>query len=421
MKYLYLVYRGDIRFTQLTVKTPNHVEWFEHIGLPNSGAEYDNIQRGNISIKGKYIYFTDYIKSYTPNYIVDAFFAKYPKYTNLEVANPAISASQYGMAQAVLSGLSKSMPVRVARELVDKTPKKLREKFAKELAKRRKIRGNPTVDIEAIRHKLVHAVTEYDRKQSTKPGYNMYALPQYLRSIQENVIPALISGKSIRQAILSGFNGRLATAALKSVGEPAITKEEARWNPGDIEEGLEGLEDTPENAEELSQLFHGRPSTEIIELDEIETYENNLAQLGVLVELEILVGDDKDEVVPINWNYNNPKERVLLCSTPDGKNILFIGGDQELDLEALAEQGAEIDWAIDTSKRYIEIGPVHTISYFADKHHLEGGEDQKKGSEYIHEFGEEDGVRPDLVYDTKDKRMMLTGGSYLVEEEGIKN
>ena len=51
--------------------------------------------------------------------------------------NPATSAAQYGMAQAVLSGASSAMPVDVARELVDKTPARLRSKYARELAKRR--------------------------------------------------------------------------------------------------------------------------------------------------------------------------------------------------------------------------------------------------------------------------------------------
>lgn len=54
--------------------------------------------------------------------------------------NPAVSASQYGLAQAVLSGRSKAMSKKVARELVDKTPAHLRSEFAGELAERR---GNP--------------------------------------------------------------------------------------------------------------------------------------------------------------------------------------------------------------------------------------------------------------------------------------
>lgn len=52
--------------------------------------------------------------------------------------NPAVSASQYGAAQAVLSGASAIMPQDVAQEIVDRTPAKARAKFARELAKRRR-------------------------------------------------------------------------------------------------------------------------------------------------------------------------------------------------------------------------------------------------------------------------------------------
>lgn len=51
--------------------------------------------------------------------------------------NPAVSAEQYGAAQAVLSGRSSIMPVSVARELVDSTPERKRREFARALAKRR--------------------------------------------------------------------------------------------------------------------------------------------------------------------------------------------------------------------------------------------------------------------------------------------
>jgi hypothetical protein len=56
--------------------------------------------------------------------------------------NPAVSASQYGAAEAVLGGLSSIMPRKVAREIVDRTPAGLRSRFAKQLAARR--RSNPT-------------------------------------------------------------------------------------------------------------------------------------------------------------------------------------------------------------------------------------------------------------------------------------
>jgi hypothetical protein len=75
--------------------------------------------------------------------------------------------------------------------------------------------------------KMLHAVTEYDRKQAPKPGYSIYALPQYLAAVQR-ITDDIADGHPTRQAILARLSGRLATAVLKSVGLPAITRHEAR-------------------------------------------------------------------------------------------------------------------------------------------------------------------------------------------------
>jgi hypothetical protein len=58
-------------------------------------------------------------------------------------SNPAVSASQYGAAQAVRAGQSGIMPKRVATELIEQTPARKRRQFAAELAARRAARGNP--------------------------------------------------------------------------------------------------------------------------------------------------------------------------------------------------------------------------------------------------------------------------------------
>lgn len=77
------------------------------------------------------------------------------------------------------------------------------------------------------RHKLTHAVTEYDRKQSTRRGYNPYALSHYLGAVQQ-IETDVDAGADLRAAILDNLLGRLATAALKAVGLPALTLEESR-------------------------------------------------------------------------------------------------------------------------------------------------------------------------------------------------
>lgn len=77
-------------------------------------------------------------------------------------------------------------------------------------------------------HKLTHALTEYDRKQSTRKYYNRYALPQYFGALQ-SVTEAVDGGQSLRKALTDNFCGRLLDVLLKSVGEPKSTDSEQRF------------------------------------------------------------------------------------------------------------------------------------------------------------------------------------------------
>lgn len=68
-----------------------------------------------------------------------------------------------------------------------------------------------------LHHKMIHAVTEYDRKESTKRGYNPYALPQYMQRVQE-ISADIGKGADPREAITTGFTGRLVNHVLKAAG-----------------------------------------------------------------------------------------------------------------------------------------------------------------------------------------------------------
>ena len=84
-----------------------------------------------------------------------------------------------------------------------------------------------TIDFDALDRKLLNAVTEYDRKQSAKKFYNRYALALYCGAVSE-AITQMKGGKSVRQAIINCFNGRLMDVCLKAVGEKTGTIEEHR-------------------------------------------------------------------------------------------------------------------------------------------------------------------------------------------------
>ncbi len=164
--------------------------------------------------------------------------------------------------------------------------------------------------------------------------------------------------------------------------------------------------DNLERAGEMSKAFHGREPKEIDDVVETYKYPTNLTKLGNLTEIEIECDEGKS-VCPIEF------KGVDLCCTPDGKQLYFVGGNQKIDLEDL---GIEED-----GKQFYELGCCVTISYFTDKHHLEGSRSQANGAEYIHEFGEEGGEQPMVIYDCLNARFQLAGGSYRVEEEGIKD
>lgn len=75
------------------------------------------------------------------------------------------------------------------------------------------------------RFKLVHAVTEYDRKQSARKSYNRYALAQYLGAV-ENASNAINCGTCRREALVDYFNGRLLDVCLKALNLDPSSRQE---------------------------------------------------------------------------------------------------------------------------------------------------------------------------------------------------
>ena len=74
---------------------------------------------------------------------------------------------------------------------------------------------------------LIHAVTEFDRRASTRKGHNPHALGIYFQRVDE-ICADIDNGADPRAAILAGFSGRVADACLKALNLPISTTEEAR-------------------------------------------------------------------------------------------------------------------------------------------------------------------------------------------------
>lgn len=159
----------------------------------------------------------------------------------------------------------------------------------------------------------------------------------------------------------------------------------------------------PPSATEMFRTFHGREPRRITEVETEELYPVDVADCGRLLQLDVL-DDDGERVTPLE-----SKGNVRVWTTPEGGQLYFHGGDQALDLARLG-----LDHVL--PKDHVEIGPVHTIHYRTTKdfHDFEP-------MHYFHEFGEEGGELPVLNYDTRNKRLYLTGGTYQVKREGIVN
>ena len=79
-----------------------------------------------------------------------------------------------------------------------------------------------------LSHRLTHAVTAYDIKQSRRKGYNGYALSLYLGACQE-CMRAIKTTGDIRSALTTSFCGRLLDVVLRAVGETPSTDAEQRY------------------------------------------------------------------------------------------------------------------------------------------------------------------------------------------------
>jgi len=84
---------------------------------------------------------------------------------------------------------------------------------------------NESIATMNTRDKLIAAVTDYDRRMSARRGHNPFALSQYIERVNE-VCRDIDNGRSVRDAILAGFNDRLCDACLRALGEPVAMKAE---------------------------------------------------------------------------------------------------------------------------------------------------------------------------------------------------
>ena len=275
--------------------------------------------------------------------------------------NPAVSRAQYGLAQAVLSARARSpMPRDVAQEIVDRTPANLRSEYSK----------NPA-------------------------GFLADAL-----------------GYQLTGSAVSGA-GRTADRLTRQI--------------------MGRQRNSGHAAERTYEEFHGREADVDTVITEDIHEHRTLAGIGELCWLVIRCEDEDGEydvtVDDFGGALLSMGEQMEHCPQ------LFIeGGNQGVDLK---------QFGVAAPLHELEtLGRVVCLAYYTDKDHLgdEGGEaeyvhaieapldedeyEEWGGDEVFSSFEEleaetEGNVGPDAIYETRNKKLMLSGGSYTLKAEGI--
>lgn len=153
-------------------------------------------------------------------------------------------------------------------------------------------------------------------------------------------------------------------------------------------------------AANMYEKFHGKPAGGVITVQEQVIARKDYSKLGDMEKLEI----DGEHTICFAQN-----EGTILACDPKGRQLYIIGGSQNIDSQ-LAKLG------VDPTKDFIDLGECTQIEYFTRK-----GFDNFKPVTYYHEFGEETGQCPRLMYDRLNKRLYLVGGEYEVKPEGVVN
>jgi hypothetical protein len=173
------------------------------------------------------------------------------------------------------------------------------------------------------------------------------------------------------------------------------------------EVGRPNSKGNPNSASEsaaLAESFHGAPQDPTIAVDDIH-YHDNLATLGQLSQLK--VDTPAGRRVDINFT---AQDAVTLASSPDGRQLYFIGGNQDIPLEPLGLNSAQ--WKKDS----MTLGNLLELTYRTEK-----GFDKFNLTDYYHKLGEETGVKPVLLYDRLNRSLSVSGGQYAVKPEGLTN
>ncbi len=178
-----------------------------------------------------------------------------------------------------------------------------------------------------------------------------------------------------------------------------------------------------EGASDVFELFHGVPSQKVLEYTSRFHIHENLAGLGRLIELVFITPGSRPRMVTLEEG--DLGAQAWLCASEDAKS-LYIIGPVVIDLEQLGYR-PEVD-----VKDAVELGRLTNVVYKTKKemnnldlleydHTLGKRERWQKREGVGPEMNKEVAACPLLIYHTREDRLSVAGGQYLVMDVGITN
>jgi len=158
------------------------------------------------------------------------------------------------------------------------------------------------------------------------------------------------------------------------------------------------------SVEAIREGFTGASVNRVQIMHEPHMRGGDYALLGKLLELHVKPRKG-GQVLSVTLN------GVSIVADDSARQIYFVGGDQDVSADL------QVFGALDRGAGIFELGEARRIDYKQRKEHVSHPEMDA----WRHEFGEETGERPTVLFDSNNKRLLLEGGAYEIRPEGIVN
>ena len=201
--------------------------------------------------------------------------------------------------------------------------------------------------------------------------------------------------------------------------------------------------DEIDRAADLAAEFKGSPAEEVREISLSAKTRDDYAHLGWMVQevfqppfdhTEFVMKDfaedfwklyDKTKDSVKTWRelakrhgatfivLDTEGDEIELASSADRKQLFFLGGRQ-------AEITKQFEnFGVKPNHDLVDLGNMMALTYLAKKDHAGDTEE----TPYTHLFGEEGGIVPRASYDTLNQRVLVSGGTYHLDDAqaGIRN